>query len=82
MKKEDLKIGLKVQFVKFKNGKRAGLEEEVYKIIEIDFKNWEACNCLLIDTEGKTVYTNHNGIEISDKPIKQTYKQISLFDLL
>lgn len=78
MELEKLKIGLAVSFHKLKNGKCVGLENDVYIIEEINFKNWQPCNCRL----SNGIFTNHLAIEPVDKAIKQTFKQISIFDLI
>ena len=78
MELEKLKIGLSVSFHKLKNGKCVGLEKEVYTITEINFKYWQPCNCRL----SNGTFTNHLAIEPVDKPIKQSFKQVSIFDFM
>ena len=92
----DVRTGAKVQFITLRNGKRVGLDKEIYTIKDINFNDWESCD-LLLECDGYTVYTNHEAIELaSDAAIKEwediqalqqikqhtRYEQITIFDIL
>ncbi len=94
----DVKTGAKVQFITLRNGKRVGLDKDIYTIIKINFNDWESCNVLL-ECDGSKVFTNNEAIELASDPaikeweksqtLKQQkakeqpkYKQITIFDLL
>lgn len=67
----DIKTGVKVQFHKLRNGKRVGLDEEIYTIKDINFNDWGACD-ILVECDGYECYTSHEAIELaSDTAIKQ-----------
>ena len=77
MELEKLKIGLAVSFHKLVKGKCVGFEKEVYKITEINLKDWQPCNCRL----SNGIFTNNLAIEpVEAKQV--TYMQLSLFDLM
>ena len=92
----DVRTGAKVQFITLRNGKRVGLDKEIYTIQDVNFNDWGDCE-LLLECDGYEVYTNHEAIELaSDAAIKEwedtqtiqqikehtRYEQITIFDLL
>ena len=92
----DVRTGAKVQFITLRNGKRVGLDKEIYTIKDINFSDCGACE-ILVESDGYEVYTNHEAIELAtDTAIKEweatqfikqikepmRYKQITIFDLL
>lgn len=91
MQLRDIKAGAKVQFITLRRGKRVGLDDEIYTIVDVNFNDWEACN-LLLECEGHEVYTSHEAVELaSEEAIKrwealhhndQFYEQLTIFDLL
>lgn len=67
----DVRTGAKVQFITLRNGKRVGLDKEIYTIIDVNFNDWGVCE-LLLECDGYQVYTNHEAIELaSDAAIKE-----------
>ena len=60
----DVKTGAKVQFYILRNGKRVGLDKEIYTIKYINFNDWEACE-LLLECDGYEVYTTHEAVELA-----------------
>jgi len=94
MQLRDIKVGLKVQFISFRNGKRVGLDKEIYTIKDINFNDWGQCD-ILVDSEGYEIYTTHEAIELASetaikaydhelykKPANLRYKQLTIFDIL
>lgn len=88
----DVRTGAKVQFITFRNGKRVGLDKDIYTIKDINFNDWESCD-ILVECDGHEVYTNHDSIELAaDAAIKAyeveierkqpNYIQMTIFDLL
>lgn len=88
----DVRTGAKVQFITLRNGKRVGLDKEIYTIIDVNFNDWGVCE-LLLECDGYQVYTNHEAIELAtDAAIKAyeaeiersqpNYIQMTIFDLL
>jgi len=66
----DVKTGAKVQFHTLRNGKRVGLDEEIYTIVDINFNDWGACE-MLLECDGYEVFTNHEAVELAtDAAIK------------
>lgn len=66
----DVKTGARVQFHTLRNGKRVGLDEEIYTIKDINFNDWGVCD-VLVECDGYECYTTHEAIELaSDAAIK------------
>ena len=88
---QDVRTGAKVQFITLRNGKRVGLDKDIYTIIDINFNDWEVCD-ILVECDGYEVYTNHEAIELaSDAAIKEweaqqakhtNYIQMTIFDYI
>ena len=70
-------VGDLVSFHKIVRGRVVGLEKEVYKVIDIDTKNWGVCDLLLrnIKKSTDTVYTTRESVEL----VKVQYEQLTLF---
>lgn len=67
----DVKTGAKVQFIALRNGKRVGLEKDIYTIKDINFNDWGACE-ILLECDGYEVFTSHEAIELAtDAAIKE-----------
>lgn len=96
MQLQDIKTGLKVQFVEIRKGKRVGLDKDIYTIVDINFNDWGTCE-VLVECEGYEIYTTHDAIEVAtDAAIKDwltlkhneqamqevNYEQITIFDIL
>lgn len=91
MQLKDVKTGAKVQFITLRNGKRVGLEKEIYTIKDINFDDWGTCE-VLVESEGYEIYTTHEAIELaSEEAIKEweaqqethtNYIQMTIFDYL
>lgn len=94
MQLQDVKVGLKVQFISLRNGKRVGLDKDIYTIKDINFNDWGQCD-ILVESEGYEVYTTHEGIEIASetaikayelelnkKQANLKYEQLTIFDIL
>ena len=87
----DVRTGAKVQFISFRNGKRVGLEKDIYTIIDINFNDWGVCE-VMVECDGYQVYTTHEAIELaSDAAIKEyerqkenstNYEQLTIFDFI
>ena len=88
----DVRTGAKVQFITFRNGKRVGLDKDIYTIKDINFNDWGECD-ILVECDGHEVYTTHESIELAtDAAIKAyeaeiehsqpNYIQMTIFDLL
>lgn len=79
MQLQDLRTGAKVQFITLRNGKRVGLDKEIYTIKDINFNDWESCD-VLVECDGYEVFTTHEAIElasnaaINDHEIKKRYE--------
>ena len=70
MQLQDIKVGLQVQFITLRGGKRVGLDEEIYTIVDINFNDWESCD-VLVECDGHEVFTSHEAIELAtDAAIK------------
>ena len=69
----DVKTGAKVQFHKLRNGKRVGLDKEIYTIKDINFNDWEACK-LLLECDGYEVYTTHEAVELATDAAVQDWE--------
>ena len=67
----DVKTGARVQFHTLRNGKRVGLDKEIYTIKDINFNDWGVCE-MLLECDGYEVFTNHEAIELAtDAAIKE-----------
>lgn len=77
MEIEDIEIGKKVQFIKIVNGKRKGVEKEIYTIIDINFKQWESCN-IKVANKNMEIFTNNESVELCPTNITY-YEQLYLF---
>lgn len=94
----DVKTGAKVQFHTLRNGKRIGLDKEIYTIKDINFNDWGVCE-MLLECDGYEVFTNHEAVELAtdaaikeweaakikltkEEPAPQGYIQLTIFDLL
>lgn len=71
MQLQDIKLGLKVQFITLRNGRRVrGAEGDIFIIKDVNFNDWGACN-ILVECDGYEVYTNYETIELAtDAAIK------------
>ena len=77
MEIEDIEIGKKVQFIKIVNGKRKGVEKEIFTIIDINFKQWESCN-IKVTNKNMEIFTNNESVELCSTNITY-YEQLYLF---
>lgn len=77
MEIEDIEIGKKVQFIKIVNGKRKGVEKEIFTIIDINFKQWESCN-IKVANKNMEIFTNNESVELCSTNITY-YEQLYLF---
>lgn len=67
----DVKTGARVQFHTLRNGKRIGLDKEIYTIKDINFNDWGVCE-MLLECDGYEVFTNHEAVELaSEAAIKE-----------
>lgn len=67
----DVKTGARVQFHTLRNGKRVGLDKEIYTIKDINFNDWGVCE-MLLECDGYEVFTNHEAVELAtDAAIKE-----------
>ena len=60
----DVKTGAKVQFIALRNGKRVGLEKDIYTIKDINFDDWGVCE-ILLECDGYEVFTTHEAVELA-----------------